>query len=171
MIVLTPTKLHWIQDAADDPHDLCAHSPVDFRIGDSVLVRPEDGDWTVSAAALYLLRTLERSHTSESPVGSPLFPCCGHSMYQMPNEPEAVIIGCNSGPDFEILHCGSDIQIRHSSNPTLTVSVAEWRSAVHKFADAVQSFYDRCTPKQPLTPEDEQAFPLSWHEWRRRRDQ
>ena len=66
MITHRPTNLHWI-DAINDAADLCAHSGVDFRIGDSILVKPSDGDWTVSAAALYLLRTLSQPHTSSSP--------------------------------------------------------------------------------------------------------
>ena len=170
MITLLPTQLHWIKDAADDPHDLCAHSPVNFRIDDIVLVRPEDGDWTVSAAALYLLRTLERSHTSTAPVGSQLFPRSGHALFLMPGDLEVTIIGCDQGPDFEILHIGSNLQIRPSSGPALIVPITEWREAVHHFADAVQAFYDRCIPKEPLSPDDEQAYESFWQEWKRRRD-
>jgi len=41
MIVLLPTRLHWIKDHPDNPHDLCAHSPVDFRVDGAV----SDAEW------------------------------------------------------------------------------------------------------------------------------
>jgi len=69
-IILRPTDLHWIGGAADDPTDLCAHSGVDFQIEDTVLIRPADGEYAVSAAALFLLRTLSKSHT-KGPRRSP----------------------------------------------------------------------------------------------------
>ena len=80
MIILTPTRLHWIKDDGDDQSDLCAHSPVLFQIEDKILVAPSDGNVTVSAAAIYLLRTLERDHTKGKPVGEQLLPCCGHAL-------------------------------------------------------------------------------------------
>src|SRR5262249_51982860 len=58
VLILQPLKLRWIQGAADDPKDLCAHGDVEFRIGDDVLLDTNGKDLTVSAAALYLLRTL-----------------------------------------------------------------------------------------------------------------
>jgi hypothetical protein len=77
MITLVPTRLHWIKDdGTDDPCDLCAHSPVQFEIDGNTLVAAEDGDATVGAAAIYLLRTLEQDHTDDNPVGDHLFPCC-----------------------------------------------------------------------------------------------
>ena len=84
MITLMPTRMHWIRDdGTDDPSDLCAHSPVRFEVGDKILVAPDHGDFTVSAAAIYLLRTLERNHTSDAPVGDQLFPCSGFVVAQM----------------------------------------------------------------------------------------
>ena len=163
-----PTNLHWIKDAVDDPHDLCAHSPVEFRVGDAVFVRPEDGDWTVSAAALYLLRTLTRDHRIEQPVGDHLFPCCGFSMYDT-GEEDVVICGCPSGRDCSVRHVGSDVQLQTDGGPSVTVSATEWRSAVHNFSDAIHSFYERCSLKQPNDTEDQKGFRAFQREWDRRR--
>ena len=44
----------WINGPEDDPQDLCLHGHVTVRIGDTVL----EDDGTVSATALYLLKTL-----------------------------------------------------------------------------------------------------------------
>src|SRR5262249_57067175 len=70
MVILRPVNLRWIRGAADDPNDLCAHGQVQFRIGHQVLLGADRGeDLTVSAAALYLLRTLAVPHTRAAPVG------------------------------------------------------------------------------------------------------
>ena len=65
-VLLMPARLHWIlDDGKDDPSDLCAHSPVRFEIDGVSLLDPTEGDFTVSAAAIYLLRTLYRDHTQK----------------------------------------------------------------------------------------------------------
>src|SRR6516165_605755 len=105
VVILQPVSLRWIQGAADDPKDLCAHGDVEFRIGDGVLLDPTTGkDLTVSAAALYLLRTLSVPHTKDAPVGDHLFPCCGFNMYDVPGQQDVVVCGCFHGEDFEVLH-------------------------------------------------------------------
>src|SRR5690606_38227666 len=68
-LVLRPTRLHWLDEPLGDPADLCVHSPVQVEVDGVALIRPEDGDWTVSAASLYLLRTLTHTHNATSRVG------------------------------------------------------------------------------------------------------
>jgi hypothetical protein len=65
MISLAAHELCWIKGGSDDPEDQCAHGKVALEIDGVSLVRPEDGEWTVSAAALFLLRTLTADHTPE----------------------------------------------------------------------------------------------------------
>jgi len=109
MITVVPTRLHWIKDDEnDDPSDLCAHSPVLMEVDGTALVSPDDGDATVNAAAIYLLRTLERDHTKADPVGDQLFPCCGHAMYDT-GEEDVVICGCPNGSDVYVTHEDSDM--------------------------------------------------------------
>lgn len=47
-------NFEWIGGAADDPQDLCLHGHVTVQFGDTVL----EDTGTVSATALYLLKTL-----------------------------------------------------------------------------------------------------------------
>lgn len=91
-------------ECGDDPKDLCAHGDVTFRLGEDVLLDTNGRDLTVSAAALYLLRTLSVPHTRELPVGDHLFPCCGFAMRDIPGERDVAICGCPNGEDFEVLH-------------------------------------------------------------------
>lgn len=52
------TKFYWINEEADDPEDLCLHGHVVVSIGDLKL----EDDCTVSATALYLLKSLTEDH-------------------------------------------------------------------------------------------------------------
>ena len=167
MISLIPTRLHWVKDEGeDDLNDLCAHSPIWFDIDGELLISPEDGNFTVSAAAIYLLRTLEQDHTSENPVGEHLFPCCGHAIYDT-GEDDVVICGCSNGSDFSILHVGDTIQISTIDGQFYTVSIDQWRCAIMKFSDTVRQFYDSSLPKKPIQ-DDVAGFAKMMDEWNRR---
>jgi hypothetical protein len=120
---------------------------VDFRVGGDMLVQPSDGDWTVSAAALYLLRTLSQSHTKSHPVADHLFPCCGHAMFEAEGEEDVVIIGCPNGMDFELVHTGATVVLAATDGRRYEIQNGEWRASVYGFADAVQRFYNLSTPK------------------------
>ena len=96
MLTLEASNLHWIKGAADDPTDLCAHGTLNLQIGEYVLPGLASLDCTVSAAALYLLRSLSRSHRPGEQEH--LFPCCGSAMYDIPETDDVFICGfCSFG--------------------------------------------------------------------------
>jgi hypothetical protein len=172
VVILRPVNLRWIQGGADDPKDLCAHGDVEFRIGNDVLLGEANGkDLTVSAAALYLLRTLSVPHTREAPVGDHLFPCCGFAMYDLPGQEDVVISGCPHGQDFEVGHQvgGQGVVIRAADGREWAVGWPQWRAAVFAFADRVSDFYAACSPKEPADLADAAGFRKFAAEWERRR--
>jgi len=165
-------RLRWVNNNPDDPHDLCAHGDVEFRIGGDVLLDGSKGrDLTVSAAALYLLRTLLVPHTKAAPLGDHLFPCCGFSMYDEPGEEDVVICGCPNGEDFEILHRlnGSGVLVRGKDGREWELTWPEWTAAIFGFADRVSEFFAASTPKQPHDEVDTAGFRKFMAEWARRR--
>lgn len=168
-ITLRPTNLHWINRVADDPKDLCAHSGVEFRVDEAVLAQQSDGDWTVSAAALYLLRTLSQPHTRDHPVSDHLFPCCGFSMYDVKGEEDVVVCGCPSGLNFGVVRVNDQVVISDQHGTRYNARFLEWRNAVCAFSDAVQAFYAAASPKEPADQEDEKGFQKFLREWGRRR--
>jgi hypothetical protein len=168
MLVLRPTNLHWLKADDPDPADLCVHSPVDLQIGTARLVEPAAGDWTVSAAALYLLRTLERPHTKAAPVGDHLFPCCGFTMYDIAGETDVLIVGCPSGTDLEVTRHADQVILTAADGSQHRVAFAEWRTAVCAFSKAVRAFYDQSPPRRPADTEDENGFRKFMAEWERR---
>ncbi len=171
MIKLKAIKLHWINDSPDDPKDLCAHGCVEFSIGELDVVRPEDGDWCVSAAALYLLRTLSQSHTPVSPVGEHIFPCCGHSMYWDKDQEDCIIFGCPNGINFELIHKDGNVEIKISEEQVAHISFEAWRDSVCIFSDQISDFYRASAPKEPYDEDAKKGFDAFQREWTRRRKQ
>ena len=170
MVVLEPVKLRWIQGAADDPNDLCAHGDVEFRSGRDLLLDTNGKDLTVSAAALYLLRTLSAPHTKVAPVGDHLFPCCGFAMWDIPEQEDVALCGCPNGEDLEVLHQvnGAGVVVRSADGREWQVGWPEWRAAVFGFADRVSQYYAACSPKEP-SEDDAPGFLKFKAEWERRR--
>ena len=70
--MIDTTKLYWIDGSADDPEDLCLHGHAIADFGEERL----EYDCTVSATALYLLKTLTEDHIIYE--DKQLLPCCGH---------------------------------------------------------------------------------------------
>jgi hypothetical protein len=126
---------------------------------------------TVSAAALYLLRTLSVPHTKDAPIGDHLFPCCAFSMYDVIDQEDVVICGCPSGDDFEVFHDvgGACVVVRAGDGREWQVEWPEWRTGVFEFADKVSHFYGECSPKEPFKAEDAKGFRKFAAEWGRRR--
>ena len=68
-------NFEWIGGAADDPQDLCLHGHVTVQFGDTVL----EDTGTVSATALYLLKTLTNDKLMAE-YDIQMIPCFGHTL-------------------------------------------------------------------------------------------
>ncbi|MBK8904811.1 MAG: hypothetical protein IPM53_26765 [Anaerolineaceae bacterium] len=169
MITLKVHNLNWITE--DEAIDLCAHGSVEFSIGDLNIVSPDDGNWCVSAAALYLLRTLSESHTSESPVSEHIFPCCGHSMYWDENSEDCIVFGCPNGINFDVIHEAEHILIKTKNEQEATIPFPIWTASVCAFSDQISDFYERSLLKKPFDEENRKGFEAFQKEWTRRRSQ
>ncbi len=163
-----PKKMAWIKGQKDDPKDLCAHGKVQFEIDGESLVSVDDGEWTVSATALYLLRTIEADHTKVSPLFERVFPCCGFSMYDIEGEENVVICGCPAGIDFQITHTGNNVEIKPEGKEPIVISSDAWIRAVIGFSEAVSVFYSSSSSKTPDDEDDIKGFNKFMSEWRKR---
>ena len=170
MISLVAHELCWINGASDDPDDQCAHGRVTMSIDGVTLVRPDDGEWTVSTAALYLLRTLTGDYTPAERVAESnfLFPCCGFSTWQCGDRYEVICMGCCEGIDVWIRTKGSIVEVSVADSH-LSVSRIEWRAAVLGFAKNIEQFYAQSSPKIELDDRaDRDGWAAFWAEWRER---
>lgn len=157
-------EFQWINGAADDPQDLCLHGHITARFGDTVL---EDYG-TVSATALYLLKTLSEDKIM-APYDIQMIPCCGHFLIANNDLTEVQISGCDTGTDWSTVHEGNAVRLILPSGQEEVVTLREYQYEVLDFAKKVKRFYDSCTPKE--IPEDEfdrNGYTAFWNEWQRR---
>lgn len=167
-MILQVDKLHWLSHM-NEQQDLCAHGAVEVQIGEDILDAGQEARWCVSAAALYLLRTLTADHTQDAPVGEHLIPCCGHTLYSQGREADVVITGCPNGLDWKIRHRDSTVLFRTPNGREEQITLIEWQQKVVTFADTVELFYKTSVPKQqPDDSYDAAGYVAFWTEWSRR---
>lgn len=157
------SKFEWINGPEDDPEDLCLHGKVTAHIGDEVL---EDSG-TVSASALYLLRSLTQDHkTGEE---NQMIPCCGHFMVAKEDLTEVWISGCPYGTDWLVEQVSGGVKITTDSGKETFVPMDEYRAEVFRFADKVEAYYKACLPKKPHDEFSRNGYTAFWNEWHRHR--
>lgn len=125
-------------------------------------------DATISATALYLLKTLTENHIIYT--DNQMLPCCG--FFMIPNETldNVTISGCPNGIDWSVIHDGDSIILELEDGTREYVPIIDYRRVVFGFADKIEAFYKSCTPKK--VPVDEFArngYIAFWNEWYRRR--
>ena len=164
-------ELHWKKDMPEQL-DRCAHGNVRVKIGDEIIVdqQPDGEDWTLSAMALHLLRTLEKDHHPDHRVGEHLIPHCGFHIDHLDNESDVHLQGCFEGVNFWITHQEDKIKITTESGTSTEVSIDGYKGEVLKFSDKIMSFYQSSKPKQlPQDEYDRKGYNLFLQEWNRRR--
>ena len=134
------TKLCWIDGSKDNPEDRCLHGHAVAYIGREKL----EYDCTVSATALFLLKTLTENHILHE--GNQMLPCCGH-FYVPDKELENVYIsGCDNGIDWTVKHNGNNVILILENGTETIVPLEEYRQEVYQFADKIENYYKSCSP-------------------------
>jgi hypothetical protein len=167
VIRLEAHELQWILRSDDEPADQCAHGRVLFEVDGITFVKPEDGLWTLSAAGLYLLRSLREDHSASNPVseGNFLFPCCGFFVVNIGVRFPVFCFGCLHGMDLEIGHSGDSVNISSDAGSVSLPSEA-WRRSVTAFTSSVRDFYRVSAPKESISDQQErEGWAAFWQEW------
>lgn len=150
----------------DETEDLCLHGHTIVHIGEKKL----EYDSTISATALYLLKTLTENHIINT--DNQLLPCCGFSFIPNDTLDNVVILGCNNGIDWSVTHDGDTVIIELEDGTRENISIDEYKKKVFEFADKVETFYKSCAPKKiPKDKIDHDGYIAFWNEWHRRRNQ
>lgn len=154
----------WINGEKDDVEDLCLHGHAVAIIGGKRL----EYNATVSATALYLLKTLEEDHIIYK--SNQMLPCCGFFLIANEDLTEVEISGCMNGIDWSVIHDGDNVRLILEDGQETVISIADYRSEVFRFVDKIEAFYKSCSVK--VLPEDEfdrNGYIAFWNEWHRRR--
>ncbi len=157
--------LHWVKRDGDDPTDQCAHGAVYLRVGEEIVSDIGNGDWTVSATALNLMRTLDKDYTPGDFAGQ-LIPCCGFNMYARNAGDGVDICGCPGGIDWTIWHDGDSVVHITNAGEKAVIDIPEYRKKVLLFVDEVELFYRLSKPKEiPTDIEERKGVEAFWAEW------
>lgn len=141
-----------------------------FEVNGTLFIGDDNGEFTVSGAALFLLRTLEADHTVDSPVteGNLLFPCCGFNVRPISAQYPVLVLGCPNGVDVEVLRHGGKVELR-CGELKASADWPEWEAAVKRFASEVKAFYETSAPRNPPPDgEDREGWTAFWSEWEKR---
>ena len=161
---ISATGLTWLSDPVNDPLDHCLHGHAIARVGERTVAY----DCTVSATALYLLKTLTEDHVPGQQIQ--LLPCCGFFLIADVDLQNVTIIGCDNGEDWSVIHEGNDVTLILSDGYSVTLPLEEYRQTVCHFADTIEAYYNACPPRAELTDEfDRNGYTAFWNEWHRRR--
>lgn len=162
--------LRWACGDADDSQDLCLHGDVVVRIGERTL---EDDTLTVSAAGLYLLRSLTKDHVAGE--GEHMIPHCGHAMYAREDggsrseDEDVSLTGCPIGLDWSVRHDGGEVVLTLDDGTEERMSVGSYREEVFRFADAIEDYYRSCAEKISFDDYARRGYEAFWREWHKRR--
>ena len=157
-------QFSWIGGVRDDPDDLCLHGRVTVRFGKAVL----EYFGTVSATALYLLKTLTEDKVMR-PEEIQMVPCCGFFLIASEDLSSVSIIGCDDGLDWSTQHEDGGVRMTLSDGTSVWVSLEEYKAQVLAFADKVEAYYNACQPKRiPKEEFDRNGYLAFWKEWHRR---
>lgn len=159
------TDLYWIDGSMDNPEDLCLHGHAIAYIGEEKL----EYDCTVSATALYLLKTLTEDHIIHE--DNQMMPCCGHFYVPDAKLENVTISGCGNGIDWTVKHSGKDVVLTLENGRKEIIPLEEYKQEVYRFVDKIEEFYKLCSPKK--LPEDSfscDGYIAFWNEWHRRRN-
>ena len=166
MVELKALNLHWLENCEAE-RDLCAHGSVYLKLGDKIVSEEKPDDWTVSAAAYYFLKTLKENHSISE--DSHLIPHCGHTMWEVGEEKELYIGGCDIGVDWNITHLLHKVIHEIVEGEFVETDFDQWRDEVCKFSDEVMKFYEISSSKIIDDEEDKKGFELFMKEWKRLR--
>ena len=156
-------NIGWLEGLEDDQGDYCAHAHAVARIGEESF----EYNTTVSATALYLLKSLTEDHRAY--YEEQFLPCCGFNIFEKNDGTgDVVVLGCPNGIDWDLVHREGMVMITTDSGAETAVPFDEYRDEVIRFADKVEAFYDSQPPRRP-SKDDAAAYRAFWEEWHRRR--
>ena len=163
---ITAEDLTWLDDPVNDPQDHCLHGHAVAQIGE----RTVEYTCTVSATALYLLKSLTEDHVIDQ--DNQMLPCCGHTLIANDELTEVVISGCPNGIVWSVIHAGDCVRLILEDGYEVSVPIAQYREEVFRFADLIEHYYRTSAPKIiPKDTFDRDGYLTFWKEWYRRRNQ
>ena len=166
---ISVSNLHWIDGSKDYPSDLCLHGDPVAYIGK---YKRQFKGATVSATALYLLKSITEDHYPSDGEEVQMLPCCGFNMYASEDLQSVSIMGCPNGVDWTVEHDGDVVVITLDNGYVERIGIEDYKKEVFAFADLIEAYYLKCSPKkvEEYADFDKEGYMAFWNEWHRRRN-
>ena len=164
MFQIEVLNLGWIIGDKNNQEDLCLHGQATVTIGSKKL----EYEATVSAAALYLLKSLTEDHLINQ--DNQLLPCCGFFMIADDTLENVTMCGCPNGIDWSVLHEGDRVRLILEEGEEIMIPFEDYQKEVFQFADKIEAFYQASLPRKlPDEEFERKGYQAFWNEWHRRR--
>jgi len=143
----------WVNDSKDYPEDLCLHGYIYFRLGENVIT--DSYYCTISAAGLYLLRSIEDDHTVAC---GHMFPCCGFFA-------DWGIVDCPNGIWLLVSHVDDKIKLT-TSDTNVVMPLAEYKEIILPFIEEIETIYEQNPRQLPEDKSEREVYAEFWDEWK-----
>lgn len=161
MFEIKASNLHWME-GTEPTEDLCLHGKATAIIGDEIL---QYDDATVSATALYLLKSIKEDHKLYE--SNQMLPCCGFFLIADESLSKVDICGCPNGVDWSVIHEKDCVVLITEAGTGTVIPIEEYKQAVFAFADLIESFYNISEMKKlPENEFDRNGYIAFWNEWK-----
>jgi hypothetical protein len=164
MIDLTPHNLHWIGDTNSE-YDLCVHGGFTFSFNKKIIIDASKEEFALSAAVIFLLRTVERDHSFGNKLCEKIMPECADITFVKEFDKQVEFITCPFGIDWWVEHSNGNITLVFEDGTEIKTTLKDYIQAIIRFADNIKAFYDKSKAKSFQMDEDRQAFNAFQDEW------
>lgn len=171
------SKLDWLGD--DEIRTHCLSAAVEIELNGCVLEIPNDELFTISTAALLLLRSLHEDVSisiDDHLEWNQMIPHCGYVMVE--SQQEVNFYGtCPVGISWSVEHIdrnvrlfdflssfGTDMEVTQHDD-LVYIPWVDYASEILRIANEVQAFYQNASPKRFDDQETKQAYEQYWREY------
>ncbi len=153
---------YWIDKNNDNQTDFCSHGDIYLMINDQEIVTEKDGAWTVSSAALRLMKSALYGYDGDNDL--PIISCCGYLMnYGCPDTitwDAQINNGTIELSNFrfgEVKYGG-----RSLFQDSFRVDLEDYTKQVLVFAQKVKQFYNDSLPRIFSGKSDQDEYEEYW---------
>lgn len=169
MIDLIPHNLHWLKNVPSE-YDLCVHGGFTLSGDNRMFIDASGEELNLSAAVIFLLRTIERDHSFGYKLCDKIIPECADITMVQGTDKDVEIITCPFGIDWWVEHNDGYVTLIFEDGSEIKTELNYYIRAILHFADIIKSFYENSKPKIFYNDEDRRGFDTFWKEWARRTD-
>ena len=145
MLEIIPFNLHWLNNSSPE-NDWCVYGGFTLTNNNEMIIDAADEVLALSAAVIFLLRTIEKDHSFGTKICEHLIPECA-DMY-VSSSGHVEFINCPFGIDWWMEHSNEKVTLVFEDGREIITSLKDYIRAVLAFAEKIKAFYKEGEPKK-----------------------